>query len=417
MHPYTPNFIEVGSTGLKRYGGWILDDFVEELQSWPQVCGIFEEMANSATIGALLRAIQQIAKNVRWYVHPKSQSREDLEAAEFIDSCFEDMEHPFQSVIDDALTMLPYGWALEEIVYKQRLGPLYKDPTKHSKFSDGRIGIRKIPLRAQRTLFSWIFAEDGDQRGDVIAMRQLSPPDYEWVDIPLSKCLLFRVDPDGGNPQGRSILRSAVRCFQLKSRLEVVEGISTERDLTGLPVLKIPASVITSKHEDAKHSYQELVQGIKRGDADGVVLPSDAWPDTVVNKYDLKLLTSGGAKQYSTREVIRRYDQQILSTVLADFLIPGTNDAHVIHTVKQDVFNAAITGVLDVIAEEINRKLIPQLLTVNLLPGEATLKHSNPAGTDLRMLGKYIKSLKFAGVPIEHTAEEHLKDVASLNLN
>lgn len=416
-------FHEIGRSGLTRFGGYIFADPLHELQSWDRAYKVYHEMShNDAVIGSLIFAIKSLCRTVNWRVHPAASRTEDLEAATFLDECRQDMETTWADVIVEALTMLVYGWALSEIVYKQRLGPDEKDPTKHSKYRDGRIGWRKIPLRAQSSLFHWIFTEDGS--GDVVAMRQLSPPDYILKDIPLSKCLLFRTTAEAGNPQGRSILRNAVRAWRFRQNIEELEGIGCERDLAGLPVVRIPASVLTGNDDAsaaARTGYFQLASNVKRDSNEGVVMPSDCWENTNVEMYSLGLLAACGRREIDTDAVINRYNSAILGTVLADFIMIGHEGvgAHELHTSKFDVFTAAITAYLDIIAEQFNRVAIPRLFALNpefKITELPRVEHDEVAGTDLTILGNYLKALHSAGVPIEASDEmiTHLHTVADL---
>lgn len=416
---------EIGQSGLYRVSGWVQADSLNELNSWPRACQIYTEMAmNSTTVGALLYAVQSLCRSVKWDVVPASQKPEDKEAAEFVESCFNDMEHPFRDILDNALTMLSFGFSLCEVVYKQRLG-INEDPKINSKFNDGRVGIRKIAPRAQNTLFLWLFAEAGSQKGDVIAFRQSAAPDYNLVDIPISKCLLFRTDTTANNPQGRSILRNAVRSYRFLVNLESLEGIGTERNATGLPMVKIPAAIMTGKDAEsvaANRSYEQMAVDVRRDSREGVVLPSEVWKDTTVKQYDLELLSTGGLGHFDLNNIIRRYNLNILSTVLSDVVMLGHGGgSQAMATSKQNVFLLAVKAFLDIIAAEINKNLIPKLLILNPdLKGKSPkLVHSDLAGTDLRLLGNFIKALKFANVPIENTKEmqNHFMKVAGLLVN
>jgi hypothetical protein len=110
--------------------------------------------------------------------------------------------------------------------------PHQKDGKTRSKYTDGKIGWRKMPIRSQETLQRWVFDESGGNMG----MVQLAPPKYETTFLPIEKCLLFRSTTIKNNPEGRSFLRNAYRPWFYKKRLEEIEGIGIERDLAGLPV-------------------------------------------------------------------------------------------------------------------------------------------------------------------------------------
>lgn len=405
-------FSEVGRSGLRRFGMFVLDDVAQELQSSARAMQIYREMAdNDATIGAMIFAVKMLCRSVKWYVDPASNNPEDLEAAKFLESCMNDMEVPWQDLITEILSFLVYGWALEEVVYKQRLGPDNDDPSKRSKYNDGLIGWRKISLRGQQTLFGWVFAEDGS--GDIVAMRQLSPPDFKMIDIPLSKCLLFRTEVGRNNPEGRSILRNVVRAWKFKQNVEVIEGIGIERDLAGLPVVKIPAKVIIGKDNDPEmraiyDEYISLATNIRRDAQEGIVLPSDVFEGTTVPMYEIQLLSSGGSRQIDTNEVIRRYDTQILSTILADFIMLGHENigSRALAISKVGVFTSAIEAFLDIIADVFNRQAIPALFKLNpsfKIVEYPKIVHETLFGSDLEVLSAYLRALKYAGVPISVT--------------
>lgn len=135
-----------------------------------------------------------------------SSDPRDQEAADFLESCLGDMSQPWSDVISEILSFLVYGWSFHEIVYKRRDGDS-PDPVRRSRYADGRIGWRKLPIRAQDSLLEWQF----DEAGGLQAMVQSPPPSYERLVIPIDKALLFRTEVSRGNPEGRSILRNAYR--------------------------------------------------------------------------------------------------------------------------------------------------------------------------------------------------------------
>jgi hypothetical protein len=418
---FPPGTVEYGRTGVKRFGMFVLDDFLEQLQTSAKAIAVYREMSdNDAVIGSMLFAIRMLCRGTRWYVESgeKKPGKNDDDAVEFLESCMNDMQTPWVDVINEALSFLPYGWAVQEIVYKQRVGFEEQDPTKHSNFDDGRMGWRKISLRSQITLFGWQFAEDGSN--DAVAMRQLSPPDFKMVDIPLVKCLHYVTDSSKGNPEGRSILRNSVEAWTIRHQLEKIEAIGIERDLVGYPVLYIPGAIMNSEAEADQATlaeYQTLVTGIRRDSSEGAILPSDTVLDmdgkpTGVKQYSLELLTSGGQRSINTSEVIKRYDTKILSTLLADIINLGHDNvgSYALADAKNNVFIMAIEAFLDIICEAFNRQAIPRLFAMNpelrkKIKKLPVLKHDHIKGTDLEVLGNYLKSLKMAGIPIVLTDE------------
>ena len=200
-------FRESGSTGLRRSGNYVLEEFLPQLQGYRAIQTYREMRDNDPVVGAILFAIDKLVRQVKWRVQPASSSLEDVKAAKFVESCMMDMSTSWEDLISEILSMLTYGWSYHEIVYKRRGGQDAPDSTSRSKFDDGFIGWRKIPIRAQDTRQEWRF----DENGGITSMVQSSPPDYTLRDIPIEKSLLFRTTSEKNNPEGRSILRNAYR--------------------------------------------------------------------------------------------------------------------------------------------------------------------------------------------------------------
>lgn len=191
-------FRELGVSGLRTRHGLIEEEFLTDLRG-PKGRKVFRKMAETdPTIGALLFSIKQIIRSARWHSEPGGGSDLDREAASFLYSCINDMSSSWPTFISEACSMLEYGWAYFEIIWKKRLGRFAKPP---SKYNDGRIGIRKLAIRGQNTLYKWQFDENGGIKG----MWQLSGPIYKPIFIPITKSLLFRTDVQRGNPEGKAL--------------------------------------------------------------------------------------------------------------------------------------------------------------------------------------------------------------------
>ena len=230
------NFKQLGTTGLRRYGPYVYEEFLPELR-WPYAGKIYQEMSdNDPVIGAILYLAEMLIRGTSWSVEPASISEADVEAAKFLESCMHDMDVSWANTISEILSMLTYGFSFHEIVYKVRRGPNEASSRYKSKYTDGRIGWRRLPVRAQTSLHEWTF----NNEGDVTAFVQMAEPDFKIVSIPMSKGLLFRTRISRDNPEGKSLLRNAYRPWFFKKHFEEIEGIGIERDLAGFRVLKAP---------------------------------------------------------------------------------------------------------------------------------------------------------------------------------
>lgn len=410
--------IELGDTGLRRWGGYIDEELNQQLRGRIAVDVYREMQDNDAVVGAVLFAVEKLLREATWRVEPHSQDREDLVAAEFLEQCMHDMSHTWEDFISEILSMLTYGWSWHEVVYKRRLGAS-RNPMFRSEFNDGRISWRKMPIRSQETLMEWDF----DRTGGVRSLVQLSPPDYRRVKIPIIKSLLFRTTTYKNNPEGRSILRNAYRSWYFLKRLQEVEGIGIERDLAGLPAAWVPAEFMMQSATEEQRAivsmFKRLVTSVRVDEQAGLVLPL-AWDENGNKRYDFELLSTGGTKQIDTDTPITRYEQRIAMTILADFILLGHEKvgSYSLGISKIGIFRTALNAWAQSIAAVINRHEVPQLFRVNgwTLEHYPQIAASEIDPPSLEELGEYISKLSGAGMPLfpDNDLEDYLRDVAKL---
>lgn len=393
---------EQGRLGQKRYGGIFYEEFLRELQGKRGV-RVYQEMSeNDDVIGAILFAIKMLIRQTKWSVQPVGNEKNDLKAAEFVESCLHDMQSTWTDTVSEILSFLTYGWSIHEIVYKRRMG-LKKDPRLDSKYDDGLIGWQKLPIRSQESLYQWVY----DEHDNLTAFEQMPAPKFNVIRIPIDKCLLFRTESRKDIPEGRSILRNAYQAWFYKKRIQEIEGIGIERDLAGFPVLIAPEGCDIWAESNARllEMCKEFVSNIRRDAMEGIPLP---------HGWELKLLSTGGSRQFDTNEVINRYNQGIARTVLADFIFlgSGTTGSWALSSDKTELFSMAIGAYLDIISETFNRKAIPALIELNRkslgkLTGYPELKHGDIEVAEYDKLAPFLKDLITAGVL---TPDESLED-------
>ena len=391
-------FVELGSTGLHRYSGMI----DEELKG-PRGMRVYREMRdNDPVVGAVLLAVETLIRGLDWRVAPASQEPLALGVADHVESCLQDLDVSWSDTVSSFLEFLPYGWSWHEVVYKYRRGQAV-DPAQRSKWDDGAIGWRKLPIRSQDSLNRWVF----DEAGELEAMVQVPAPDFQERTIPLARSLHFRVAAPKGSPEGRSVLRNAYRPWYFAKRLQEIEAIGIERELAGLPVLSIPSRILAksaSPEEQASlAAFRRLVREIRRDAQEGVIVPSDRDEHGHL-KYELSLLASGGRRQLDVSPVIERYDRRIALSVLADLILLGHEKvgSYALATSKTGLFSTVLWAFVQVIAQEFNRRAIPDLVRLNGWPEDLTptLEHGDIENVDLRELAEYISKLAGAGAAL-----------------
>lgn len=388
------NFKQLGTTGLRRYGPYVYEEFLPELR-WPWAGKIYQEMAdNDPVIGAILYLAEMLIRGTSWNVEPASRSKEDIEAAEFLESCMHDMDTSWANTICEILSMLTYGFSFHEEVYKVRRGPDEKNGRYKSKYSDGRVGWRRLPVRAQTSLHEWEF----NKEGDVTAFIQCAEPDFKIIRIPMSKGLLFRTRISRDNPEGKSLLRNAYRPWFFKKHFEEIEGIGIERDLAGFPVLTSPEDLDLWNDDDERMvalraRAEELVASVRRDSEEGVLLPAG---------WKLELLSSGSGRQINIGETIDRYDNRIAITMLSDIILIGNNKtgSFALADTKQSMLAGALQAQLQNIADVFNSKAVPDLFSYNDFPGITGLPKIEPGQIQTPSLKELSLILRAMGLNI-----------------
>lgn len=404
---------EIGRIGQKRYGGTFYEEFLRELRGKKGIETYREMAENDDTIGAILFAVEMLIRQASWNVEPGGDTPKDKEAAEFVEQCMHDMQDTWTDTISEILSFLTYGWSFHEIVYKRRMGKT-RDQKTRSKYNDGLIGWRKLPIRAQETLYQWEY----DEEDNLIAMTQLPPPNYGLITIPMDKAMLFRTKSRKGNPEGRSILRNAYRSWYFKRRIQEYEGIGIERDLAGLPVFTAPEDIAIWDEDDPdmvklRTGMEAMVQKIRVDELAGIVKP---------HGFEFELLNSGGSKQFDTNAIIQRYDTGMAMTVLADFIFLGHQQvgSFALSSDKTEFFSMAIGAYLDIICETFNSQGIPQLIDVNGshfdgITDYPKLAHGDIENADIQKLAAYIKDMTGVGILVpDDGLEDYVREAAGL---
>ena len=404
---------EIGRIGQKRYAGVFFEEFLPELRGVKGIEAYKEMSDNDDTVGAILFAMEMLFRQATWNVEPAGDSAKDREAAEFVESCMNDMQETWTDTISEILSFLTFGWSFHEIVYKRRCGKSGNANTR-SKYDDGLIGWKKLPIRAQETLYQWEY----DDEDNLIGMTQMPPPDFGLYTIPMEKGLLFRTRSRKNNPEGRSILRTAYRSWYFKKRIQEIEGIGIERDLAGLPVIIAPEGVDIWDSRDPDMELllaglEAMAKNVRRDNTDAIVVP---------HGYEFTLASTGGSRQFDTNAIIGRYDKGIAMSVMADFLFLGHEGvgSFALGSSKTKLFATAIGAFLDIICETFNSQGIPPLIDIN---GEhfkgitdyPKMTHGDIEDADIEKLAAFLKDMTGVGILIpDDSLEDYVRQAAHL---
>lgn len=422
----TASKIELGVSGRNTYTGDIrADEFLTELRGRRAIQKYREMRDNNATIGAVMYATEQVLRDVKIKVVPANDSQQAKDEVEFVKSIFMDMEHSLEDHISEALSYLTYGFSWFEVVYKRRQGDA-RSGKKNSKFDDGRIGVRKIAIRAPWTVESFVV----DQKtGDILGLQQEMGWNRRPAMIPIEKSLYYRTTSFNNDPSGRSILRNAYSAYTYLNKIQAYEAIAIERELHGVPIGRMPAEYLsadaTSEQSSLKSQFEAILRDLKNNEQGYALLPSDPYVDvdgkpTNQRLMDVELISANGNRSIDIDPVVKRYQHDIARSVMAEFLMlgGGNTGSYALSKSKTDLFLRSMESYINTIVTVLNKQLIERLWQLNGLPYETMPKlvAGDVAPHDLREIAAFLRNLNNADITVSQHPEvvEELMAIAEI---
>lgn len=404
---------EMGSPGLFTLGGQVLEECSRELR-WPEAINTYKRMAKDGAIAPALELVEMMIARVPWTVKvPEGYEDKLKDHANFVRQCIADMEHDFQTFIKQAVSFNRYGFAITEKVYR------YRFKANGSKYDDGLVGIKKLPIRSQDTVEGWYWKNQGrDIAG--FYQRICNPGNASYVGwdfvqtadnentlkkIPRKKFMLFRNNPLKNSPVGTSPLNGAWQAWKYKQAYQESEAIAVAQDSNGFKVLYIPPEYMTEDaSEDKKEAYEEykrILANMHQAKQSGVILP--LLTDQEGNRmFSLEFQSITGQKSYDTNAIINRYTSEILTALFADFLSLGSNGSGSFSLAesKISVVEMAIQSKLDEIKAQLNHDLIRQLFELNGWDTDVMpyLDYGAVSAESLDELGKFVQRVSAVGM-------------------
>jgi hypothetical protein len=383
------------------------DEYVSDLRGTRGIRRLREMATGDPVIGAILSAMDLMIRSTPWRIEGGSE-----QARQLIEYCLYNLEDTtFEMFLSDVLSFLPYGFSLFEIVARP--------PSQHP---EGWVTLRSLAPRAQWTIDRF----QTDRTGKIEGVWQQAAIGSTY--LPYGKLLHFRTASKQNDPAGASVLRAAYSSWYFARRIQEIEAIAIERELNGLPLVRVPSEYLDVDADANKKNFIQRIEAIardvKRNQMGYIILPSDLHegPDgqpTQTRLVDFELIASQGTRDIDTHQVVIRYQQDMARSALADFVLLGTNDrgSFALSKSKADLFLKALEGYLDAIASVLNRKLVPTILGWNGIDMSDAPKiaHGRVAPTDLAELGNYVQRL--GGLRIDLTdpaSEDYLRGAAGL---
>lgn len=401
---YGANYYAFGGT----FGYQPRGEYLEFSLGMPMARDLRRMFLMDDTVGAMTWVMSTTLQQTRWKHVPQVDGEDALndekavEMARFADTLLLDMGESWASHVEQCCEMLWSGYLPFEIVTKQRDG-------KNSRFKDYYYGIRKLPLLDPLSVNGWVY----DNEGDVTHIMQSGAN----RPIPIWKVNLYATFATEANPAGRSMLQGAWRSWHLKTKVQDSEAIGIDRDLCGLPVFKVPESLLEQADEigddgkptiDAQKAQARIQRAIKAvsdmrfNRSGGLLMPSDTFSEETdgdrTPMYDFKLVSTAGQRSIDTRTVIRDYDRSISRIAMMQFLHLGdrSTGSYGLSDDQSSMAMRSLTAFANIISNEWNRKVLSLLWDVNVFdnryrpamrPNEISKEGLTAMGTWLRGVG------------------------------
>ena len=362
---------EIGYSGFDIFSGITQDEINREL-NFPYSLKVYEQMSYSPAINAPLSLYEHLISRAKFrFVPPDKATTAEKDECKFINECLHDMETSLRQILRDCLTSNKFGFAVLEKVFRKR----YK--SSGSKFDDGKIGLKKLSLRNQKSIEKFIFSEDGSS---VIGVKQnlrgldinrYSGSTSASVVIPRSKFLHVVVGKNPDDPYGRSLLRNVYAPYRYLEVLSEIEATGIAKDLNGMVMMKIPAQYLSTdaspEQKALLENFKNIARNVQVHQQQGVVMPSTVDEATKVPLFSMELMSVDGKKQFDINKVKEYYVNQIYTSLFADLLIQGQSGvgSFALAQVKSTLTGAAIESMLMNILESIERDVIRHLYELN----------------------------------------------------
>jgi hypothetical protein len=399
---------EIGNLGLSVFGG-VTDSELRSELNFPHSIKTYKTMSAHSAINSALTLFDNIVGKAKWnMVPPKDASEEEKRQCKIVEEMMHDMEGTWPEFIRDVLSMNMFGFSVHEKVYRKRY------TSNGSKYNDGIIGWKKLPIRAQETIEKFIFSPDGN---DILGVKQnlsgisdqynrFSGRESKEVVLPRSKIMLFRSGKHRGDPFGKSPLRDAYLAWRFLTALEDLEATSVSKDVSGIPVLSIPPQYLS---EDASPSqkaiklyYENALRNLQMNQQTAFLLPLAYDEVSKQPLFKLELLSMDGKKAFDLNKIKDYYKNLIVTSLFSEINQIGQSQvgSFALGSLKNSMTGLAAQAMIKTIAEVLNKELIEQTYLLNNwnVARAGTLDFDGVEDVDLEQLSKSYQRYSSTGL-------------------
>lgn len=334
----------LGNTGTQIFGGYFAEDYLHELRGRMGARKWDEIRRSEAQVSMLMNAIMNPIKAANWGVEAYDESNLDYEKhAEFVKyNLFEKID--WNTFKHEALTMLPFGFSLFEVVHDVIIN--------HPKFGSFN-GIKSLSFRSQKTIENWQLEP---KTGRLYGVNQYTYSDLGGNQfLPGEFLLVFTISKEGDNYEGISVLRPILGAYKRKDLYLKLAAIGIERYAIGTPIGTIPKG---KERTTEVEEFKKVLQNYTSHESSFITKPEGWTIDFQKGDFDAGKL----------KELLVFENTEIANALVANFLVLGMNGgggAYALGSNLGEFFTTGIQSYADIICDSVNRCLIPQLIKLN----------------------------------------------------
>ena len=356
-----------------RMASYSPDDLVSQ-----KGLAIYDEMQNDSQVRSCLNTKKFAILSKGWDIQPASDDQGDLEVAQFVKFCLEDMRGSVQDVLFKVLDALAKGFSVCEINYKVIESGQYA----------GMIGLDSIKSKDPA-----VFGFDMDE---FLNVRELvmSTPGMR-ADLPIDKFIIYTYMPAYELPHGQSDLRAAYKHWWSKEIIQKFWNMYLEK--FGMPTAK--GAYRRGMPKDQQDELLRVLDKIQQETA--IVVPEDV---------QIELLEAQRGGEAGYRDAIEFHNKQIAKAILGQTLTSdeGTRvGSMALGRVHLDVLGFYLEKLKRDLEETVIREqLIRRLVDFNFAGG--------PAAVNRRGRRRYVEGKSYPRFMLGSVEERDLKLVGGL---
>lgn len=334
----------VGNSGTQIFGGYFSEEYLSNLRGRIAARKWDEMRRSEAQISMLMNAIMNPIKAANWAFEAYDESDPDcVKDKDLMEMCLFEMID-FNTFKNEALTVIPFGFALLEIVHSVE--------HNHPKFGTFN-GLKSLAFRSQKTIENWQLE---NKTGRLLGVNQYTYSDLGGNQfIPGEFLLVLTHLKEGDNYEGISALRPMLGAYARKELYLKLAAIGVERYAIGTPIGTVPKG----KEKTLEFGeFEKVLQNYTSHESSYIIKP-EGW-NIEIQKGDFDAT--------KLKELLTFENTEFANAVVGNFLALGMNGAGGAYALGSNLgefFTTGIQAYADLICDSINRQLVPNLIKLN----------------------------------------------------